>query len=215
MVFLNYQCIECCKYSMLCKVSVHYHFFSFLPMVLKTNFSRKMTPNTLPYIKIINYSFYIPWERPRLKLIRKIVCFSEFYPNSILFKLPTSIYICENRERSWFELSVSRLRVWLSADGAKNFSWPWLSPLQGWGTLTMEFTSKFVYIAHHFTCYGSISLIFVFIGRNSGLSILCHECGFDYQQRVLKTFSSPSYLHSGDGVVRLLPFTAKCVYICR
>ena len=25
-------------------------------------------------------------------------------------------------------------------------SWPWLSPLQGWGSLAMAFTGKFVYI---------------------------------------------------------------------
>ena len=27
-------------------------------------------------------------------------------------------------------------------------SWPWLSPLQRWGSLTMAFTAKFVYILH-------------------------------------------------------------------
>ena len=26
------------------------------------------------------------------------------------------------------------------------FSWPWVSPLQGWGSLTMAFTGKFVYL---------------------------------------------------------------------
>ena len=29
------------------------------------------------------------------------------------------------------------MRVWLSAEGAKNFSWPWLSPLRGWGSLNI------------------------------------------------------------------------------
>ena len=38
------------------------------------------------------------------------------------------------------------LRVCLSAEGAKNVSWPLLSPLRGWGSLTMAFTGKFVYI---------------------------------------------------------------------
>ena len=33
---------------------------------------------------------------------------------------------------------------------SKYFSWPWLPPLQVWGKLTMIFTGKFVYIAHHF-----------------------------------------------------------------
>ena len=36
--------------------------------------------------------------------------------------------------------------ICLSAEGAKNVSWPWLSPLRGWGSLTMAFTGKFVYI---------------------------------------------------------------------
>ena len=41
---------------------------------------------------------------------------------------------------------MSWLRVCLSAEGAKNVSWPWLSPLRGWGSLTMALTGKFVYI---------------------------------------------------------------------
>ena len=49
----------------------------------------------------------------------------------------------------WLEHSVSWLWVCLSADNAKNFSWPWLSLLQGWGSLTMTFTAKFVSMAHH------------------------------------------------------------------
>ena len=39
---------------------------------------------------------------------------------------------------------MSWLRVCLPAEGAKNVSWPWLSLLQGWGSLTMTFTGKFV-----------------------------------------------------------------------
>ena len=42
------------------------------------------------------------------------------------------------------------LRVCLSAEGAKNVSWPWLSKLRRWGSLTMTSTGKFVYMAHHF-----------------------------------------------------------------
>ena len=29
---------------------------------------------------------------------------------------------------------------------AKNISWPWLFSLQGWGSLTMALTGKFVYM---------------------------------------------------------------------
>ena len=36
-----------------------------------------------------------------------------------------------------------------------------------------------------------------------GLSTLCHSCGFASQQRVLKTFPGPGYLHSENGVVWL------------
>ena len=34
------------------------------------------------------------------------------------------------------------------------------------------------------------------IGRDSGLSTLCHGCGFACQQRVLKTFPGLGYLRS-------------------
>ena len=42
------------------------------------------------------------------------------------------------------------MRVCLPAENAKNVSWPWLSPLQGWGSRTMSLTGKFVYLAHYF-----------------------------------------------------------------
>ena len=44
------------------------------------------------------------------------------------------------------------------------------------------------------SCYGSIPLAFGLIGRDGGLSTLCHSCGFACQQRVLKTFPGPGYL---------------------
>ena len=44
------------------------------------------------------------------------------------------------------------------------------------------------------------------IGRDGGLSTLCHSCRFACQQRVLKTFSDPVYFHSEDGVVWLWHF---------
>ena len=42
------------------------------------------------------------------------------------------------------------MRVCFSAEGAKNVSWPWLSLLPRWGSLTMASTDKLVYMAHHF-----------------------------------------------------------------
>ena len=50
----------------------------------------------------------------------------------------------------WFEHSMSQLRVDLSAEGAKNFFLPWLSPLRGWGSLTTTSTGKTVCMSHHF-----------------------------------------------------------------
>ena len=55
-----------------------------------------------------------------------------------------------DREGWWFEHSLSWLRVCLSAEGAKNVSGPWLSPLRGWSSLTMTFTGKLVYMTHYF-----------------------------------------------------------------
>ena len=40
------------------------------------------------------------------------------------------------------------MRVCLSAEGAKNVSWPWLPLLRGWGSLTMTFSGKIVYILY-------------------------------------------------------------------
>ena len=51
------------------------------------------------------------------------------------------------------------------------------------------------------SCYGSILLALGLIGRDGGLSTICHNCGFACQQRVLKTSSGSDYLHSKDGVV--------------
>ena len=46
--------------------------------------------------------------------------------------------------------------------------------------------------------YGSIPLNLELIGKDGGLSTLCHSCWFACQKRVLKTFSKN--LHSEDGV---------------
>ena len=39
------------------------------------------------------------------------------------------------------------------------------------------------------------------IGRDGGLSIMCHSCGFACHQRVLKTFTHIAYLCCKDGIV--------------
>ena len=51
------------------------------------------------------------------------------------------------------------------------------------------------------SCCGSIPFTLGLIGRDGGLSTLCHCCGFACQQRVLKTFPGLGYLCSEDGVV--------------
>ena len=53
------------------------------------------------------------------------------------------------------------------------------------------------------SCYGSICFTLVLIGRDFGLWTMCHSCGFDYQQRMLKTIPGSGYLGSEDGVVWL------------
>ena len=79
---------------------------------------------------------------------------------------------------------------------------PQICLLRGWGSLTMTFTGKFVYIWLTISsCYGSIPLTLRLIGRDGGLSTLCHSCGFACQQRVLQKFPGPGYLRSKDGVV--------------
>ena len=51
------------------------------------------------------------------------------------------------------------------------------------------------------------------IGRDGGLSTLCHSYGFACQQRVLK-FPGPGYLRSKDGVVQLCHLLVNlCIYI--
>ena len=49
--------------------------------------------------------------------------------------------------------------------------------------------------------YGSIPLALGLMGRDGGLSTLCHSCEFACQQMVLKTFPGPGYSRSEDGVV--------------
>ena len=49
------------------------------------------------------------------------------------------------------------------------------------------------------------------IGRDGGLRILCHSCGFACRQRVLKTFSGRSYLSLVDRIVSLQHFLANLI----
>ena len=52
------------------------------------------------------------------------------------------------------------------------------------------------------------------IRNGLGLSILCRSCEFDYQQRVLKSFTGPGYLCFMRGPMTMA-FTAKSVCVKR
>ena len=81
--------------------------------------------------------------------------------------------------------------------------WSWLSPLRGWGSLIMAFTGKPVYMAHHFILQ-RLNLLDLRVDRERWwFEHLRHSCGFACQQRVLKMFSGPGYLHSEEGVLWL------------
>ena len=126
------------------------------------------------------------------------------------------------RDAGLSALCHCRLQVRLSAEGAKNVSWPWLPLLRGWGSLTMAFTGKFVYIWLTISsCYCSIPLALGLMGRDASLSTLCHGCGFVCQQRVLKAFPGSGSLHSEDEVlwlwhlvVNLYRYIYRYIYIC-
>ena len=99
-----------------------------------------------------------------------------------------------------FQHSVSELRVCLSAEGAKNVSWTWLSLLWGWGRLTMASTDIFVYMAHHFI----LLRVKPFSLRDGWLfEHSSHSSAFPCQQRVPKTFPGPGYLCSENVLVWL------------
>ena len=98
--------------------------------------------------------------------------------------------------------------------GLKKVSGSGVSPLRGWGSLTMSFTGKCVCILLTIlSCYGSIPLTLVLIGRDDGLSTLFYSCGFDYQHRLVKTFPGSGSLCSEDEVVWLwVPFVLNVKY---
>ena len=67
----------------------------------------------------------------------------------------------------------------------------------------MSLTGKFVSLAHHFILlqFFHLDLSLVLIGRDGGLSTLCHSCGFPCKKMVQKFFLEPGYLHFNYEVV--------------
>ena len=68
---------------------------------------------------------------------------------------------------------INQIYIYSVVDGVVSL-WHLLANLYIWLTIS--------------SCHGSISLALGLIGRDGGLSTLCHSCGFACQQRVLKTF---------------------------
>ena len=58
-------------------------------------------------------------------------------------------------------------------------------------------SGKFVYIGHHFILLRLNPFDLSVMVTDGGLSTLCHSCGFACQQKLLKTFPGPGYLHLG------------------
>ena len=84
-------------------------------------------------------------------------------------------------------------------------SWPeWdlnPRPLNSVQTLYVHIYVLYIHILYSspFHLATAQSQYLMMIGRDSGLSTLCHSCGFACQQRVLKTFPGSDYLRSEDG----------------
>ena len=55
---------------------------------------------------------------------------------------------------------------------------PWLSPLRGWGSLTMTFLVKLDIYSSPFHLATAQSQCLMVIGKDGSLSTLCHSCGF-------------------------------------
>ena len=90
-----------------------------------------------------------------------------------------------------FGVDMEGLRVCLSAEGTKNVSWPWLSSHRGWGSLTLAFTGKFVYMALHFILLRLNPFGLCVDREGRWFEPLCHSCEFACHQSVLKTFPGP------------------------
>ena len=110
-----------------------------------------MIQNINTYMYIIYIYLYIytwPWLSPLRGWDSLTMTFTgKFVYLSHHFNL-LQLYRCDlrvDREGWWFENSVSQSRVCLSAEGTKNVSWHWLSPLGGWDSLTMAFTGKSIW----------------------------------------------------------------------
>ena len=94
-----------------------------------------------------------PWLSPLRVLGSLTVTFTGklvYMLHYFILLLLNALGLRVDREGWWYDLPMSQLWVSLSAQGAKNISWHWLSELQELGSLTLTLTGKCVYMDHHF-----------------------------------------------------------------
>ena len=132
-----------------------------------------------------------------MALIGKFVYMSHHFILLWLYSFGLTV----DREGWWFAHSLSQLRVSLSAEGAINVSWFWPSCLQGWGSLNMASTCKFVYMADHFILLQLNPFGHKVDREGWWFEHSLYICGFACQQRVLKKFPGHGYLGYKDRLV--------------
>ena len=110
----------------------------------------------------------------------------------------------------WFGHFVLQMPVFLSGVGAKIVSWTWLSHSKDGAVWLWNFLVNLHLYDSQFAPHTAQWQWPMTVGRDS---ILCHSYGLVCHQRVLKTFHSPGYLRSEDGVVWVWHFSVN-LHIC-
>ena len=104
---------------------------SFFPEFTLFDFSMLL----IYHANVLENIFYLLW----------IIKFNKKVLNNWVLSYPTISLLFPLSTLDEFHSTVIQ-KVCLSAEGAENISWPWLSLLRGWGSLTMTFTGKFVFV---------------------------------------------------------------------
>ena len=99
--------------------------------------------------------------------------------------------LCHSCRSAWLQRVLKAFAGLAYLCSQEEVVWLWHLPINLYIWLTIS------------CCYGSIPLAKRMIGRDGGLSNLCHSCGFACQERALETFPGPDYIHSEDWVVWL------------
>ena len=97
--------------------------------------------------------FILSWDRKHWLTALPLAIYSN-WPNwsyNLAQKLCDSKFLVRFPPKTHLHLKINTLLMpHLIYIILWNVPWSWLSQLRGWGSLTMAFTGKFVYIAHHF-----------------------------------------------------------------